>query len=215
MEDLYKTLGDAKCVELSNKTETLWKTLNLSDTRKSGQVYGRALEGIVKDFISEFLPARFGIQGGAVFDTETKRVSPQIDSIIYSGVPLLRLTDVVVVEQERVKAIVEVKSDINITNLFGELKSGKSRDPNTYLADDFGRRRGFLPSGARYILFAFELKVDLTDTKVIERLREVCESYAIVLRHKPKIEWETGKENWEYNFDNSVSELIRWLRNLS
>ncbi len=120
MEELYRTLGYAKCVELAKKTETLWQVLDLSDTRKSGQVYGTALEGIVKDFISEFLPAGFGIQSGAVFDTETKRISPQIDDIIYWGVPLLKLTDVVVVEKEQVKAILEVESWINITSTFGK-----------------------------------------------------------------------------------------------
>ena len=84
------------------------------------------------------MPAGFGVKSGLVFNTETKEMSPQIDGIIYSGVPILEFADVVVVEKKQVKAIVEVKSYINITNLFGVLKSDKSRDPNTYLADDFG-----------------------------------------------------------------------------
>jgi len=215
MEELYESLGKAKCQELWQKRMSLWEMQNLDKSRKSTQVSGAVLEGIAKDFIREFLPAGFGIKSGLVFDTETKRMSPQIDGIIYSGVPLLEFTDVVVVGKEQVRAIMEIKSYINITNLFGELESDKSRDPNTYLADDFGRRRGFLPSGARYILFAFELIMELDDAKVIERLKEICNIHAIVLRWEPKIEQKRGKEPAIYNFDNSVSRLIEWLRNLS
>jgi len=195
MEEIYRTLGEAKCEELAKKSWSLWHMLELSETRKSAQVGGAVLEGIAKDFIREFLPAGFGIKSGLVFDTETKNpMSPQIDGIIYSGAPLLEFTDVVVVEKEQVRAIMEIKSYINITNLFGKLKSDKSRDPNTYLADDFGRRRGFLPSGARYILFAFELSMELDDAKVIERLKEICNIYAIVLRWETKIEMKRGKK---------------------
>ncbi len=188
--------------------------LELSETRKSTQVGGAVPEGIAKDFIRELLPTGFGIKSGLVFDTETKKTSPQIDGIIYSGVPLLEYTDVVVVEKEQVKAMVEVKSWIDTTAIFGE-KSGGSRDSNSGLASDFQRRRDFLPSGARYILFAFELYSASADAEVIERLKEVCHSYAIISRSTPKKEQKEGKEPWTYNFDNSVSRLIEWLRNLS
>ena len=53
MEELYRTLGYAKCVELSKKSNTLWEMLELSDTRKSTQIGGVVLEGIAKDFIRE------------------------------------------------------------------------------------------------------------------------------------------------------------------
>ena len=212
-EDLYKTLGDAKCDELTKKTESLWQLLDLGTTRRSGQVYGRVLEDIAKNFIREFLPGGYMIKSGLVFDNKSKRMSPQIDGIIYSGAPLLDFTDVAVVETEQVKAIIEVKSYVNITTLFGVISEG-SRDPNTGLADDFIRRRDFLSPEARYVLFAFELGMEVTETKILERLNDVCDSYAIILRYKPKAERERGKEDWSYNFNNSVSELIEWLRNL-
>ena len=214
MEELYRTLGKAKCEELTRKYWSLWQMLELSKTRKSTQVGGAVVEGIARDFIREFLPTGFGIKSGLVFDTETKKMSPQIDGIIYSGVPLLGFTDVAVVEKEQVKAMVEVKSWIDTPYIFGE-KSGSSRDANTGLAYDFVRRRDFLPSGARYILFTFELHSAYSNAEVIRRLKGLCDSYAIVVRREPKIERERGKENWEYNFDNSVSWLIEWLRNLS
>ncbi|GAI76064.1 unnamed protein product [marine sediment metagenome] len=147
-------------------------------------------------------------------DAETKKMSPQIDGIIYSGVPLLEFTDVAIVEKEQVKAILEVKSYIHTPAIFGE-KSGGSRDSRSGLAYAFEQRKTFLPSGARYILFAFGLYSGYSDVKVITRLKKVCHSYAVVLREEPKIERQRGKEHWEYNFDNSISRLIEWLRNLS
>ena len=109
-QDLYKTLGDAKCEELTKKTDSLWQLLDLGATRKSGQVYGRVLEDITKEFIREYLPDGYKIKSGLVFDSTTKRMSPQIDGIIYSGAPLLDFTDVAVLETNQVKAIIEVKS---------------------------------------------------------------------------------------------------------
>jgi len=209
-EELYKTLGDAKSRELIGRYDTLWKTLGLSKSRKSTQVLGAVVEGIARDFIREFLPPGFGLKSGLVFDADTKTMSPQIDAIIYNGAPLLEFTDVVVVEKEQVKAIFEIKSWINTPAIFGE-KSGGSRD----LAPAYTKRKPFLPSGARYILFTFELYSKSTDTEVLKRFRKICDSYAVAMREEPKIERQKGKEHWVYNFDNSVSDSIEWLRNLS
>jgi hypothetical protein len=206
-------LGQTKSKELVKKSESFWQMLELSESRKSTQVGGAVLEGIAKDFIREFLPMGLGIKSGLVFDTETKKMSPQIDGIIYSGVPLLEFSDVVV-EKEQVKAIVEVKSWIDTPFIFGE-RSGSYRDATSGLAYTFKRRRDFLPPGAKSILFTFELHSAYPDTEVLRRLKKICDSYAVVIRREPKIERERGKEGCAYNFDNSVSRLIEWLRNLS
>ena len=215
--ELYKTLGEAKSRELSRSSATLWEMLELSDTRKSTQVGGAVLEGIAKDFIAEFLPPGLGIKSGLVFDANAKKMSPQIDAIIYNGVPLLEYSDVVVVEKEQVKAIVEVKSWISQTDIFGDLvkKGGSARDPDSGLAVAFKQRKDFLPPEARYILFTFELHSGSADAEVIERLNAICDSYAVVLGREPKVERARVKEPWVYNFDNSISRLIEWLRNLS
>ena len=192
---------------------SLWEMQGLDKSRKSTQVGGAVLEGIARDFIREFLPTGFGIKSGLVFDTQAKKMSPQCDAIIYKGVPLLEFTDVAVVEKEQVKAIFEVKSYIYTPTIFGDLKNKEigTRDPNSGLALDFKGKKEFLPLGANYILFAFELDSSSTDAEVIERLKEICNSYAIILRYEPKKEQKANI----YNFDNSVSELIKWLRNLS
>ena len=208
-EDLYRTLGEAKCVELSKKSRTFWEMLGLSESRKSAQVGGAVREGIAKDFIREFLPLGFGLKNGLIFDAETKRISPQCDVIIYKGVPLLEFTDIVVVEKEQVKAIFEIKAWIDQPAIFGTRSQG-TRNPNSGLALAFEQRGKFLPADAKYILFAFSLSSSSPNAQVIERLNKICDLYAIVLR------WQTrkGGETTAYNFDNSVSRLIEWLRNL-
>ena len=102
------------------------------------------------------------------------------------------------------KAILEIKSYVYTPTIFG-----------TKLALDFKRKKEFLPSEASYILFAFELYSGKTNYEIIEKLKEICDRYAIVLRYESKTERERGKEEKTYNFDNSVSRLIQWLRNLS
>jgi len=165
------------------------------------------------------LPVGFALKSGLIFDAKRKEpsTSPKCDAIIYKGAPLLEFTDVVVVEKEQVKAIFEVKSYIYTPTIFGDLKNKetKTRDPNSGLALDFKGKKEFLPLGANYILFAFELDSASTDDEITKRLKEICNCYAVILRDESKIERDRGKERWAYNFDNSVSRLIEWLRNLS
>ena len=186
MEELYRTLGYAKCVELSKKSRTFWEMLKLADTPKNAPVGGVVREGIAKDFVREFLPAGFGLKSGLVFE-----------------------------------AICEIKSWIDQGTIFGrKIKGTKDRNPKSGLASEFKRRKDFLPAEAKHILFAFALSSSSTDAQVIERLNEnkieikTCDIYAIVLRWEPQIERKRGRES-HYNFDNSISRLIEWLRNLS
>ena len=194
MEELYRTLGEAKCEELAKKSWSLWHMLELSDTRKSAQVGGAVREGIAKDFIREFLPAGFGLKGGLIFDTQAKKMSPQCDAIIYKGAPLLEFTDVVVVGKEQIKAIFEIKAWIDQPMIFGAKREG-IRNPNSGLAYDFKQRRDFLPSEAKYILFAFELHSASSDAEVLTRLNEICDSYAIVIRREPLVERKQGHQS--------------------
>ena len=177
-------------------------------------VRGAVFEGLARDFIREFLPVGFALKSGLIFDAKRKKTSPQCDAIIYKGVPLLEFTDVVVVEKEQVEAIVEIKGHIQRTEIFGR-KSESTINPNTGLADDFRRRKDFLPEEAKYILLAFHLFSSSSDAEVIKRLKGVCDSYAVMIRWTPKKKQKEGEQRHNYNFDNSVSRLIEWLRNLS
>ena len=120
-------------------------------------------------------------------------------------------------EKEQVKAILEIKTFIDQGAIFGRKIKGtrEDRNPNSRLAYGFEQMSNFLPAEARYILFAFSLSSSSPDAQVIERLKKICDSYAILLRWEPKTERKKGKEPATYNFDDSVSRLIEWLRNLS
>ena len=216
MEELYRTLGDAKCVELSKKSRTFWDMLKLSESRKNAPVGGAVREGIAKDFIRELLPQGFGLKSGLIFNAKNKMISPQCDAIVYSGVPLLEFTDIVVVEKEQVKAVFEIKAWIDQGTIFGrKIRGTRDRNPNSGLASTFERRKTFMPDGAKYVLFTFSLSSSSSDAEVVKRLKEICDCHAVVLRWYPKSEQKKGSEPAIYNFDNSVSWLIKWLRNLS
>jgi hypothetical protein len=171
-------------------------------------------ESIARDFIRELLPSGFELKSGLVFDADKKRASPQCDAIIYKGVPLLEYTDAVVVKKEQVKAIFEIKTWIRQRELFGRKTQG-TRNPNTGLAFGYNRSKEFLPSEAKFVLFTFSLASARPDDEVVERLTKVSDLYAVVRRREPRIERNEGKKSpVVYNFDNSVSRLIEWLRNL-
>ena len=212
-QTIYEILGQAKSLELSSKSKTFWDVRGVSESRKNAQVGGIVLEGLGRDFIREFLPPECELKSGLVFDSEIKTMSPQCDGIIYNGAPLLNFTDVVLVEKEQVRAIVEIKTYIDQTSIFGALR-GKTRDQNTGLASHYIQSKNFLPSKAKYILFAFDLWSSSNDAEVIERLKEISDLYAIIRRFEPKAELKAGKKREVPNFDGSVSRLIKWLRSL-
>jgi len=213
-DDLYRNLGEAKCEELAKKCWSLWHLQELCEGRRSTQVGGVVREGIARDFIREFLSQGFGLKSGLVFDAESKKMSPQIDAIIYKGAPLLEFTDAVVVEKSQVKAIFEIKSWIGQNDIFGTGRKG-TRNPDTGLISAFRSRKQFLPSDGKYILFTFELHSASRDKDVIGRLGEICDSYVAVIRREPTIERKAGKEARVTNFGGSMGRLVEWLRDLN
>ncbi len=213
---MYKTLGLAKCEELSKKSWGIWTLLDLGDTRKNAQVLGVVIEGITKDFIREFLPPELKLKSGLIFDNERREVSPQIDAIIYRGAPLLDYMDTTVVEKEQVRAIVEIKSVITQTDIFGpKRKNTEERNPESGLYSQLARIKQFLPDGAASVLFTFELHSATPDNDVIRRLRKICDRFAVVIRREPVTERKRGKPDRVTDFNDSVSELIEWLRHLN
>lgn len=177
--------------------------LQPSRGHKYAQIHGIVKEGIAKDFIREFLPIGFCLKSGLVLDSENGRISPQIDAIIYKGAPLLEFSDLAIVEKEQVKGIFEIKGQLNRGDIFG-----------SSLSRYYDKRKDFLPSEARYILFAFELRCSESDNEVHNKLGELCDYYAVVIRREPLIERKQGKQPRVVNFNNSISALIEWLRSL-
>ena len=214
--ELYKILGEAKSREVFRKYMTLSNLYEMAKHRtRNPQIAGKVYEGIAKDFIGEFLPTGFKIKGGLIFDVEKKKLSPEIDAIIYKGVPFLEFTDAVIVEQKQVEAIVEIKSWIGSADVFGGMnKKSGYRNPNSRLSSKFKDRRDFIQPPAKYILFVFALGSNEPDAKVINRLEHICDMYAIVGRKKKGHAWKSDA-NFEFNFNESISGLIRYLRGLS
>lgn len=214
VEEVYDRLGNAKSHELAMKSYGVWSMLGLGERIRNAQVRGVVQESIARDFIREFLPPGLGIKSGLVFDAAKKKMSPQIDAIIYRGVPLLEFTDAVVVQKEQVKAVFEIKTFIAHTAIFGRKTPSGRKNPDTGLAREFRQRKDFLPEGAKYILFAFELRSGSEDSEILERMKAICDCYGILIRRASKTAKKAGKES-QYNFDKSVSKLIKWLRDLS
>ena len=207
-------MGEAKSRELYEKYNTLFSIYSISKVgTRSKQIGGRVPEGIAKDFVREFLPAEFKIKSGLIFDEKTTKLSPQIDAIIYEGVPLLDYSDVAIVEKENVKGIFEVKSWVAENDIFGQ-KTKKGKDPKTGLFEQYDKLKPFLPSKSSYTLFVFSLSSASPTKKVIDRLKQICDMYAVIGRGVPRRERAAHQEDTIYNLDNSVSKLIEWLRNL-
>ena len=205
MEELYRTLGNDKSREVFRKYMTL---SNLYEMAKRGtrnpQIAGKVYEGIAKDFIREFLPPGFRVKSGLIFDVDKRKLSPEIDAIIYRGVPFLEFTDAVIVEQEQVEAILEIKSSIGTNDIFEDEELLKASED----------RRRFIQATAKYILFAFASESSRQDDEVDNRLRQISNMYVIVGKKKIGQSWKSDA-NLEFNFKESVSGLIKYLRNLS
>jgi hypothetical protein len=214
LNKFYDELGLAKSRELYEKYNTLSSIYNISKVgTRSRQIGGMVPEGIAKDFAREFMPARFKIKSGIIFDQGTTKLSPQIDAIIYEGVPLLDYTDVTIVEKENVKGIFEVKGWVAENDIFGQ-KTKRGRNPKTGLSQQYSALKPFLPPKSPYTLFVFSLSSASPTNTVINRLKQISDMYAIIGREVPRTERKVLQENTMYNLDNSVSKLIEWLRNL-
>ena len=210
LDGLYRNLGIAKSRELGQKYNALYEVYGIA---KSGskQITGVVCEGIAKDFVSESLPAGLRIKSGLVFDPVAQEISPQIDGIIYRGVPLLDYTDVAVIEKRNVLGIMEVKSWIGKNDIFGNKDDvfPEGRNPNTGLIQGYLDRKKFVEEVIPYVLFAFEVYSDSPKSEVVDRLKKICDTYVVVRRKVPR------KKEYKYNFDLSVSRFINWLRNLA
>lgn len=90
-------------------------------------ILGDARESFIRDVLQRFLPRNISIGSGQIVDAEGG-ISKQIDLIIYrNDFPILRTfgsADVYLIEG--VVATVEVKSQLNETQLFQALENGKS-----------------------------------------------------------------------------------------
>ena len=85
---------------------------------KDPQIIGDYYEAIIRDAIKESIPASFAVRRGVIL-SETGETSRECDIIIYSKAeygPLFLSGDIVVLNPEAVRAVIQVKGTLNMEN---------------------------------------------------------------------------------------------------
>ena len=85
---------------------------------KDPQIIGDYYEAIIRDAIKESIPASFAVRRGVIL-SETGAISRECDIIIYSTAeygPLFLSGDIVVLNPEAVRAVIQVKGTLNMEN---------------------------------------------------------------------------------------------------
>lgn len=211
----YPRVGHSKAKELYVKNEATLRVLTKDSTQK--EVRDVVQEGIVREFIGQFIPRGYEVGRGFVYDPSTKKHSPEIDAILYTGPPLMEFGDIVVTEKSQTKLMVEVKSWAKLADLFGKPlkdKKGKARktkdgtvlrDPNTDF-QTFYRERN--PFGDKYALFIFSLEVSkkIPDEMIWSSMNKLSDIWVVVWR-------KSGKKK-SFDYGNSVSKFIEQLKRI-
>jgi hypothetical protein len=211
--ELYETLAVAKARELMFKSWGLYHLNELKANPSNKLIGGVIREGIVRDFIRDYLPTEFRVKSGLVLDGLSRTMSPQADAIIYVGTPLLDYTDAAIVEKDQVRGIIEIKSYVAQNQLFGTRNEGV-RNAGTGLISSYRSMKPFLPTGAKYVLFTFELLSSADNDQLLARLSQICDDFAAVLRPQRRRKGAEELERGNPNFDNSIGRMIHWLRTL-
>jgi hypothetical protein len=109
------------------KNELLAKSGALNSLTQQSKVKGDYTEALVRDFIRRFVPQRYKVGHGIVYNSRTGQSSRECDIIVYDvseAAPLFEFPDLVIVDSDRVKIVMQVKSTIDssamkeaITNL--------------------------------------------------------------------------------------------------
>jgi len=99
-------------IEILKQEANLIKPLVTAHPPTIGAFY----EMILKKFVRDFVPNKYKIGTGFVMDIENKRLSRQIDILIYENdafPPIYQHEDLVIVESSAVYAAIEVKAHAN------------------------------------------------------------------------------------------------------
>jgi hypothetical protein len=108
-EDYYTSFRD----------ELLAKSKRLLSLTKNSKVEGDYHEVIMREFIRKQISAKYKVGHGLVYDEKNGRVSRECDVIVYEEkhAPLFESQDLAIVNPDKVKFVMEVKSTLNSTKL--------------------------------------------------------------------------------------------------
>jgi hypothetical protein len=98
------------------RNELLAKSGALKSLTQQSKVKGDYTEALVRDFIRRFVPQKYKVGHGIVYNRRTQQSSRECDVIVYDiseAAPLFESQDLVIVDSRQVKIVMQVKSTIN------------------------------------------------------------------------------------------------------
>lgn len=116
--DYYESLTK----EIISRYETI------TSLTQQTKIKGDYTEAIVRDFVGRFLPRRYEVGHGLVYNSTTGRKSPECDVIVYDverAAPLFKSEDLVIVDGNYVIIVMQVKSQLTSTTLKEAIKNLK------------------------------------------------------------------------------------------
>ena len=116
--DYYESLTK----EIFSRYETI------TSLTQQTKIKGDYTEAIVRDFVGRFLPRRYEVVHGLVYNSKTGKKSPECDVIVYDierAAPLFKSEDLVIVDGNYVRIVMQVKSQLTSTTLKEAIKNLK------------------------------------------------------------------------------------------
>ena len=98
------------------KDELLAKSGALRSLTQQSKVKGDYTEALVRDFIRRIIPQKFRVGHGIVYNPKTEQSSKECDVIVYDiseAAPLFESQDLVIVDSNQVRIVMQVKSTID------------------------------------------------------------------------------------------------------
>jgi hypothetical protein len=120
LEDYYQSLKD-ELLARQNQLKALTKGL------KQPKIKGDYYEALLRDFVSRFIDSSLSVKHGLIFDNKGNS-SRECDIIVYDKKkkPWFESGDTVIVNEEYVKAAMQVKATLNSKNLKNSIENLKS-----------------------------------------------------------------------------------------
>jgi hypothetical protein len=103
----------------SFRDELLAKSKRLLSLTRNSKIKGDYHEVIMREFIQKHIPSKYKVGHGLVYDECNERVSRECDVIVYESkhAPLFESQDLVIVNPDKVKFVMEVKSTLKSSTL--------------------------------------------------------------------------------------------------
>jgi hypothetical protein len=102
------------------KNELLAKSGALKSLTQHSKLKGDYTEALVRDFIRRFVPQKYKVGHGIVYNSRTQQTSRECDVIVYDisdAAPLFEAQDLVIVDSNQVRIVMQVKSTLDSSTM--------------------------------------------------------------------------------------------------